>query len=120
MIGAPKVRGSSTKLGQVMLNLLVNAIQVLSLRPRDGSAISVRLHEDGTNALFQVADNGPGIAPETAEKIFDPFFTTKAMGSGLGLAISRRIVDEAGGQLSVQRDAELGGACFTLKLPLAR
>jgi signal transduction histidine kinase len=41
------------------------------------------------------------------------------LGSGLGLAISRRIVDEAGGQLSVERDAELGGACFTLKLPLA-
>ena len=120
VIGAPKVRGSSTRLGQVMLNLLVNAIQVLSLRPRDGNAISVRLHEDGTNALFQVADNGPGIAPETAEKIFDPFFTTKAFGSGLGLAISRRIVDEAGGQLTVERDTELGGACFTLKLPLAR
>ncbi|HWZ88157.1 MAG TPA: ATP-binding protein, partial [Polyangiaceae bacterium] len=111
--------GSSTKLGQVMLNLLVNAIQVLSLRPRDGNAISVRLREEGASALFQVADNGPGIAADAEEKIFDPFFTTKDFGSGLGLAISRRIVDEAGGQLSVTRDAELGGACFSLKLPLA-
>ncbi|MEI9938656.1 MAG: ATP-binding protein [Pseudomonadota bacterium] len=120
VVGSPKVFGSSTKLGQVMLNLLVNAIQVLSLRPRGGNAISVRLSEDGVIALFQVADNGPGIAPEVAEKIFDPFFTTKALGSGLGLAISRRIAVEAGGELSVARDAELGGACFTLRLPLAR
>lgn len=118
VLGSPKVRGSSTKLGQVMLNLLVNAIQVLSLRPRDNNAISVRLREEDDYAIFQVADNGPGISPETEERIFDPFFTTKDFGSGLGLAISRRIVDEAGGQLSVQRDAELGGACFTLKLPL--
>jgi len=120
VVGAPKVCGSSTKLGQVVLNLLVNAIQVLSVRPREDNAISVRLREDGANALFQVADNGPGIAPEAEQKIFDPFFTTKAFGSGLGLAISRRIADEAGGLLSVERDAELGGACFTLKLPLAR
>jgi signal transduction histidine kinase len=120
VVGTPKVRGSSTKIGQVMLNLLVNAIQVLSLRPRDNSAISVRLHESGPFALFQVADNGPGVPPEAEEKIFDPFFTTKDFGSGLGLAISRRIADEAGGELSVARDDELGGACFTLKLPLVR
>ena len=120
VVGTPLVRGSSTKLGQVMLNLLVNAIQVLSLRPRDGNAISVRLREEGASALFQVADNGPGISADAEEKIFDPFFTTKDFGSGLGLAISRRIVDEAGGQLSVTRDAELGGACFSVKLPLAR
>src|SRR5450432_451440 len=119
VIGAPKVRGSSTKLGQVMLNLLVNAIQVLSARPRDENAISVRLSQDETSALFQVADNGPGVPPESEETIFDPFFTTKAFGSGLGLAISRRIVDEAGGELSVGRESELGGACFTVKLPLA-
>jgi two-component system NtrC family sensor kinase len=120
VVGTPKVRGSGTKLGQVMLNLLVNAIQALSLRAREDNAISVRLREDDSSALFQVADNGPGIAPETEEKIFDPFFTTKDFGSGLGLAISRRIVDEAGGELSVTRDADLGGACFSVKLPLAR
>ena len=119
VVGCPKVRGSSTKLGQVMLNLLVNAIQVLSTRPREGNAISVRLSEDESNALFQVADNGPGIPSEVAEKIFDPFFTTKDFGSGLGLAISRRIAAESGGQLAVTRDPELGGACFTLKLPLS-
>jgi two-component system NtrC family sensor kinase len=120
VVGRPTVRGSGTKLGQVMLNLLVNAIQALSVRAREDNAISVRLREDDSSALFQVADNGPGIAPETEEKIFDPFFTTKDFGSGLGLAISRRIVDEAGGELSVTRDAHLGGACFSVKLPLAR
>jgi two-component system, NtrC family, sensor kinase len=118
VVGTPKVRGSSTKLGQVMLNLLVNAIQVLSIRPREENAISVRLSEDDATALFQVADNGPGIPAEAHEKIFDPFFTTKDFGSGLGLAISRRIAGEAGGQLSAGSDAQLGGACFTLKLPL--
>ncbi|HEX3773199.1 MAG TPA: ATP-binding protein [Polyangiaceae bacterium] len=119
VVGAPKVRGSNTKLGQVMLNLLVNAIQALSLRPREENAISVRLRADDSQALFQVADNGPGVPEASEDRIFDPFFTTKDFGSGLGLAISRRIADEAGGQLSVSRDAELGGACFSLKLPLA-
>lgn len=120
VVGTPRVRGSSTKLGQVMLNLLVNAIQVLAARPSDNNAISVRLREQGSSAIFEVADNGPGVPPETKDKIFDPFFTTKALGSGLGLAISRRIVDEAGGELSVEPDAQLGGACFRLKLPLER
>jgi two-component system NtrC family sensor kinase len=120
VLGTPKVWGSSTKLGQVMLNLLVNAIQVVSDRPRAENAISVRLYQDETNALFQVADNGPGVAAGSEDEIFDPFVTTKSFGCGLGLAISRRIVGESGGELRVARDAELGGACFTLTLPLHR
>ncbi|MET0794498.1 MAG: ATP-binding protein [Polyangiaceae bacterium] len=120
VVGTPKVSGSSTKLGQVMLNLLINAIQALALHPREERAISVRLWQEDESAVFQVADNGTGVPPESERKIFDPFFTTKDFGSGLGLAISRRIVDEAGGELSVSVDSQLGGACFTVRLPIAQ
>jgi C4-dicarboxylate-specific signal transduction histidine kinase len=117
--GAPKVRASSTKLGQVLLNLIVNAVQAVSPRPRAENIVSVRLRLEGAYAVLEVADNGPGIPERDLERIFDPFFTSKAgVGTGLGLAISRRIVEECGGSLSAGRDDQLGGACFTVRLPL--
>ena len=67
-----------------------------------------------------IADSGPGVAPEDAERIFDPFFTTKepGKGTGLGLAIVARTVDDLGGAVWVQRARE-GGAAFVLVLPMA-
>jgi signal transduction histidine kinase len=69
---------------------------------------------------LEVSDSGPGVPERDRERIFDPFFTTKAeAGTGMGLAISRAIAQELGGTLEVDRDAELGGALFRLRLPQA-
>jgi signal transduction histidine kinase len=116
---APKVRSSPTKLGQVVLNLIVNAMQAIAERPRSQNVISVRLKLDGAWAVLEVADNGPGIAEQDLSRIFDPFFTSKqGVGTGLGLAISRRIVEELDGSLGAGRDERLGGARFSMRLPI--
>ena len=116
---APKVKASPTKLGQVVLNLIVNAMQAISYRPRSQNVISVRLRIEDAWVVLEVADNGPGIPAEDVDRIFDPFFTSRAgVGTGLGLAISRRIVQEIDGSLIASRDERLGGANFTVRLPL--
>jgi two-component system, NtrC family, sensor kinase len=116
---APKIKSSPTKLGQVVLNLIVNAMQAISTRPRSENVISVRLRIEDAWAVLEVADNGPGIADEDIDRIFDPFFTSKVgVGTGLGLAISRRIVEEIDGSLVAGRDDRLGGASFIVRLPL--
>jgi signal transduction histidine kinase len=117
--GAPRVRASPTKLGQVVLNLIVNALQAVSARPRDENVISVRLRSQDGFAVLEVADNGVGISDGDHARIFDPFFTTKAgLGTGLGLAISKNIVEELDGTLVAGKDDRLGGACFVVRLPL--
>jgi signal transduction histidine kinase len=117
--GAPKVHASATKLGQVVLNLIVNALQAVSTRPRHENVISVRLRSQDGFAVLEVADNGIGVSEADADRIFDPFFTTKAgFGTGLGLAISKKIVEELDGTLIADRDTHLGGARFTVRLPV--
>ncbi len=115
---APRVLGSSTKIGQVILNLLVNALQAVAETPRNRRTIRVSLKSDGPWACLEVADSGPGIPLAEQARIFDPFYTTKTnTGSGLGLAISREIANELNGKLEVATDQKLGGALFTLRLP---
>jgi C4-dicarboxylate-specific signal transduction histidine kinase len=116
---APKVRASPTKLGQVVLNLIVNAMQAVATRPRTENVISVRLRTEDAWSVLEVADNGPGVSDDDRQRIFDPFFTSKpGVGTGLGLAISRRIIEEIGGSLVAGRDERLGGASFVVRLPL--
>jgi PAS domain S-box-containing protein len=112
------VEGSARRLGQALLNLVLNAHQALE-RARDGRiAISTRC--DGEQAAIEVADNGPGIEPALQERIFDPFFTTKSpdKGTGLGLAIAFDIARDHGGILDV-RSRPGAGATFSLRLPVA-
>lgn len=116
----PAVRGSRTRLGQVALNLLVNALQAFEPSRVASNAVQVRLGADGGGVLLAVQDNGPGIAPDVLGHIFDPFFTTKEEGgTGLGLAISRQIVQELGGTIEV-RSARGEGTTFLVRLPAAR
>ncbi len=114
----PPVHGSRTKLGQVVLNLLVNALQALPARARTENRVSITMRREGERARLVVEDNGTGIAETDLERVFDPFFTTKANGgTGLGLAISRRIVEEVGGTMEMT-SATTDGTQFVVLLPL--
>lgn len=115
----PAVLGDPGRLGQVFMNLLVNAIDALDDGDPRVNRIDVRAftNEDGS-AVVEVEDNGHGIPAEVATRIFEPFFTTKASrsGSGLGLSICQRIVSDAGGRIDVSA-APKGGALFRVLLP---
>ncbi len=113
----PTVAGSATRLGQVLLNLVLNALQAMPQRPIDQNHVTISLREEGRHAVLRIADNGSGIEPAQLRRIFDPFFTTKQKGTGLGLAISRQIVEELGGEIDVE--STLGsGTTFTVRLPI--
>ena len=117
MSSEPKVMGTATRIGQVLLNLVLNAIQAMPQRPASVNQIKVTLAERDGQAIIEVADNGSGIDAVQLARIFDPFFTTKQKGTGLGLAISRQIIDELGGEISVE--SKVGtGTRFTVALPL--
>ncbi|WLD57331.1 ATP-binding protein [Salinispirillum sp. LH 10-3-1] len=110
------VYGDALSLEQVLSNLLRNAWQAPEV-----NQVAIRWSvTDGTLQL-SVEDNGKGIATDQRERIFEPFFTTKQPGdgTGLGLAIAQRVLREHNGQLRVS-DSALGGACFTLTLPVHR
>ena len=115
----PMVNGEPHKLGQVVLNLMVNAIQALPAGRSTTNRVRVALRRAGSQVALEVEDNGPGIAPEALPHIFDPFFTTKEDGgTGLGLAISRQIIEEMGGSIEVESSSERGSR-FTVLLPAA-
>lgn len=102
-------------LGQVMLNLLLNAADVV---PTANGKIRVSAEDVGDRVRLVVEDNGPGIPPDVRPHIFTPFFTTKPEGTGLGLSVSQRIVEESEGSIRFE-DAPGGGTRFIIELPLA-
>jgi PAS domain S-box-containing protein len=114
----PAVIGSAEQLGQVLLNLLINAKQATGSKPEGRIRVETRARDD--IAEVRVHDNGPGVSPGDRESIFDPFFTTKDPdeGTGLGLAIAFDIAKDHDGSLEVG-SSDLGGACFTLRLQAA-
>jgi PAS domain S-box-containing protein len=114
----PPVRGDRVRLQQVMLNLIVNAIEAMSTvkdGPRD---IMVATQIDEPNTLrVTVCDSGPGVAPEQINRLFDPFYTTKETGLGMGLSICKSIVQEHGGRLSLSANVPRG-AVFQFTVPI--
>jgi C4-dicarboxylate-specific signal transduction histidine kinase len=115
----PHVRASQTKVSQIVLNLVINAIQAMEGLPKDKSLIKLKVTTDDAWVYLSVSDSGEGVPPSWREKVFDPFFTTKQkQGTGLGLAICHQIAVDLGGSLRVEDDPELGGARFVLQLPL--
>lgn len=115
----PMVEINESRLGQVFLNLLINASQAMPERGVDANRIKVAtLTDDQGWAAIRISDNGLGIASEHMRKIFDPFFTTKdqSEGTGLGLSICRNIITTAGGTITVEsRTGE--GTTFEVRLP---
>ncbi|MDB4944904.1 MAG: hypothetical protein JWP97_4438 [Labilithrix sp.] len=114
----PLVRGTQARIGQVLLNLLANALEAMPLATRDTNRLRVSVYRSSSGgAVIEIADNGVGIRPEHAPRIFDPFFTTKALGAGtgLGLSISQSLVAEVGGSLSFESMPGTG-SCFRVTL----
>ncbi len=116
---APAVEANEARLGQVLLNLLVNAAQAIPEGQAQRHEIRVATRADRRGcAVVEVSDTGEGIRPEVRDRIFEPFFTTKAVGvgTGLGLSICRDIVTSFGGSIEVH--SEIGrGSLFRVTLP---
>ncbi|EUJ11621.1 signal transduction histidine kinase [Methylophilaceae bacterium 11] len=107
-----QVWADQDQMTQVLMNLLMNAIQIL---PAQGQ-IALRLERLNANMVLTVSDNGPGIQVGDQAQVFEPFFTQRAGGVGLGLAVVRQIVHAHRGEISY-RNSEMGGAEFTIVLP---
>ncbi|QQO12882.1 response regulator [Bradyrhizobium diazoefficiens] len=117
----PPVHGNEARLGQVFLNLLVNAAQAIPEGRASENRITLSIRGGENNrAVVEISDTGTGMPPEVASRVFDPFFTTKAegVGTGLGLAICHRIVSSLGGDISVESRPGHGTA-FSVSLPHA-
>ena len=109
------VKCNPQRLGQVFINLLVNASQAIEEKGK----ITIKTYRQDKYVCIDVTDTGHGIAPENLKKIFDPFFTTKPVGqgTGLGLSVSYEIVKKHGGEIKVQSKAG-EGTTFTVMLPI--
>ena len=111
----PPIQGDRVQLQQVILNLVVNAIEAMhDHEPRELLITSSK--DEAENVLVSVRDSGPGLDPQTVDRIFQSFFTTKPSGMGMGLSICRSIVEAHGGQLSARAN-EPRGALFEVALP---
>jgi CheY-like chemotaxis protein len=117
----PIVVGDANRLEQVVVNLLSNALDALrSVKPPRRLIVDSFRSNDGGRVCVTVTDNGPGVAPEIAQRLFRPFASTKGhRGTGLGLYISRQLVREAEGELELVHHPETG-ARFLIWLPCAR
>ena len=113
----PPVIADPIRLTQALMNLVINAVQAVEKNGR--VQVSATKFTAGDTLVLQVQDNGPGIPANKLEEVFDPYFTTKPEGIGLGLWIARQIAVAHGGTLRTE-NAPVGGAIFTLLLPLSR
>lgn len=110
------VMGDPIHLQQVLINLLVNALDAMGGQSQE-ARLEIQLKREGDRGLLTVRDFGVGMSPEQKTRLFERFFSTKPNGMGMGLAISRSLVEEHGGSISVE--SQLGsGATFFVRLPL--
>lgn len=106
--GLPQVRMSSQRLTRVIVNLLINAAHAIERRPAPEVSLTARNDEDGVTLV--VRDNGAGMTPDVLGRAREPFFTTKAVGVGTGLGLStiQRMLEEAGGRMTIESEAAVG------------
>jgi signal transduction histidine kinase len=111
------VRGDRVQLQQVILNLILNAVEAMSLLEEGTRELSISTMQDRTgDVLVAVQDSGPGIDPEHLDRVFAPFYTTKTSGIGMGLSICRSIIAAHGGRLWAEANRPRG-ATFQFTLP---
>jgi C4-dicarboxylate-specific signal transduction histidine kinase len=113
----PLIRGDRIQLQQIVLNLIMNAVEAMS-EAREGSRdLLISTAEDMSNGvLVAVRDSGPGLNPESLDRLFDPFYTTKPGGMGMGLSICRSIIEAHGGRVWAAANVPQG-ASFHFSLP---
>jgi C4-dicarboxylate-specific signal transduction histidine kinase len=121
MDGSVPIRGDRVQLQQVVLNLILNAVEAMSSVEEVGAReLSIRTEEDKSGGIrLAVSDSGPGIDPAHLERIFEPFYTTKDSGVGMGLSICRSIIDAHEGRLWAAAN-QPRGAIFQVSLPAAQ
>jgi len=112
------VQGDRVQLQQVVLNLILNAVEALGSVETGARELLISTEQDHTGVLMAVRDSGPGIDPEHLERVFEAFYTTKPSGVGMGLAICRSIIDAHGGRLWADANKPRG-AIFQFTLPSA-
>jgi PAS domain S-box-containing protein len=110
----PPVFASHDQIVQVVLNLIINAIEAM----HGGGRLNIEARLVDGLVEVAVADSGPGLSPDVLPKVFQPFYTTKEGGTGLGLSVSHNIIQQHGGTMLAE-NAPGGGAVFTIVLPLA-
>ena len=106
-------------IGQVLLNLITNAVEALKNTEKTKRIIEVASFTSGEYIIIKISDSGPGVPLHRRKKIFDPFYTTKEGSTGIGLSISHRIVADHGGFLSVA-SGKWGGSEFKVEIPLQK
>ena len=111
------VKGNLVQLQQVILILVLNAMDAMSDLPDDRRKLVIATGSAGNLAEASVSDTGPGVPPDKLKEIFAPFFSTKPQGMGLGLSIARTIIDAHGGRIYAE-NVPSGGAVFRIRLPL--
>ncbi|NLB60443.1 MAG: HAMP domain-containing histidine kinase [Lentisphaerae bacterium] len=108
------VIGFPVQFKRALLNILNNA-EVFS---PPGGRVTIRTHAAAGQAILEITDEGPGIAPQFRQRIFDLFYTNRPAGIGIGLALAKTAVENCGGTISVQAGAGGRGSCFIIRLPL--
>ena len=115
--GLSPVQGDRVQVQQVVLNLVLNAVEAMGSVEAGARELSISTAQDQTDSvLVEVRDSGPGIGPEQVERVFEAFYTTKSNGTGMGLSICRSIIDAHGGRLWAEAN-EPRGAVFQFTLP---
>jgi signal transduction histidine kinase len=116
--GLPRIQGDRVQLQQVLLNLILKAVEAMSGLSEGSRTLLISTGTEASGGvLATVQDAGPGLNPESVDRLFDVFYTTKPGGMGMGLSICRSIVDAHGGRIWASRIAD-PGATFQFTLPL--
>ena len=113
----PHVHADAVQMGQVVLNLIRNAIEAMNDLPSANRILTISTKRANDAVIVEIMDAGPGISQEILPKLFHPFFTTKKEGMGLGLAISQSIIESFHGTISAHNSLEQG-AIFSFSLPI--
>jgi signal transduction histidine kinase len=113
----PFIQGDPVQLQQVIVNLILNAVQSMSCNDDQVRELRISAKADASNGvLVTVRDTGPGLCPNDADRLFEAFYTTKPMGMGMGLSISRSIIEDHGGRLWASANVPRG-AIFQFTVP---